>query len=96
MYEICNVMRRFTFRSPTFDGTVAHRVAVGGRGKIVIFCTLSFVKHYRSSQIEEQDEILRTRLHISYIDHFVVPQIFKCLIGAKDVETCLFDYYIVS
>ena len=39
-----------------------------------------------ASKIREQDEILRKKLHISYIDQFVVPPIFNYLIGAKNVE----------
>ena len=45
--------------------------------------------------IGEQDEILLKKLHISYVDQFVVPPIFKYLIGVKDVEiriACIFDW----
>ena len=48
-----------------------------------------------ASIIGEQDEILLKKLHISYVDQFVVPPIFKYLIGAKDVEirpACIFDW----
>ena len=38
------------------------------------------------SQTGEQNEILRKKLHISYVDQFVVPPIFNYLIGAKDVD----------
>ena len=86
-------MRRFTSRFPSFDATVAHRVAVKKRRKNAMSCTLSFATQQISlvSQIGERDEILRTKLYISYIDQFVVSQIFKYLIGAKDVETYTFD-----
>ena len=37
-------------------------------------------------QIGDREANLRIELHISYTDQFVVPPIFKYLIGAKDVE----------
>ena len=85
--EICNSMRRFASRSPICDATVT-RVVVKNRRKNALFCTLSFATQQISlvSQIGERDEILRTKLHISYIDQFVVPGVFKYLIGAKDEE----------
>ena len=45
------------------------------------FCTLSFVTQQISlvSQIGERDGILRTKLHISYTDQFLVPPILKYL-----------------
>ena len=39
-----------------------------------------------ASQIGDREVNLRIELHISYTDQFVVPPIFKYLIGAKDVE----------
>ena len=58
------------------------------RRKTAISCTVSFVRDATNivSQIGEQDEILRKKVHISYIDQFVVPPIFNYLIGAKNVE----------
>ena len=78
----------FAFRSPICDATVTRLVVVRDRRKNAHFCTLSFATQQISlvSQIGERDEILRTKLHISHIDQFVVPQIFKHLIGAKDEE----------
>ena len=38
------------------------------------------------SQTGERYKVLHKKLHISYIDQFVVPPIFNYLIGAKDVE----------
>ena len=88
VYEICNSMGRFASRSPICDATITHCVVVKNRRKNAHFCTLSFTTQQISlvSQIGERDEILRTKLHISYIDQFVVPQIFKYLIGVKDEE----------
>ena len=37
-------------------------------------------------KIADWDKILRQKLHISYICQFMLPQIFKYLIEAKDVE----------
>ena len=88
VYEICNPMRRFASQSPICDATVTRRVVVKNRRKNAHFCMLSFATQQISlvSQIGERDEILRTKLHISCIDQFVVPQIFKYLIGVKDEE----------
>ena len=55
------------------------------RQKNAIFYIFSFATQQISfiPQIEEQGEILIKKLHISYIDQFVVPPIFSYLIGAK-------------
>ena len=86
--------------SPSFRlcATITHRVVVKNQQKKAIFCTFPFATQQISlvSQIRGQDEILRRKLHISYIDQFVVPPIFKYLIGANDVEIRLgrtFDWH---
>ena len=94
MYEICYFMRRFTSRSPIAGVTVSHRIAVKNLRKNAIFCTFSFATQRISlvSQFGERDEILGKKMHISYTDQFVVPPIFKYLVGAKNVEirlTCI-------
>ena len=85
VYEICYFMRRFTSRSPILRVTVPHRVAVKNLRKNAIFCTFSFATQRTPpiSQFGERDEILRKKMHISYTDQFVVPPIFKYLVGAK-------------
>ena len=47
-----------------------------------------------TSGIGDQEVNLRIKWHISYIDEYVVPLIFKYLIAAKNVEirlACTFD-----
>ena len=88
MYEICNFMRGFTSRSFIFDATVTLRVAMKNGRNPAIICMFLFTTQRISliSEIAEQDEILCKKLHISYIDQFVVPPLFNGLIRAKDVD----------
>ena len=48
------------------------------------------------SKIGDGELNLGRKLRVSYIDQLVLPQIFKYLIGAKDVEVrlaCRFDWH---
>ena len=43
-----------------------------------------------ASKIGDREVGLCMGLHVSYIDRFVVPPVFRYLIGAEDVEICTF------
>ena len=48
------------------------------------------------SKIGDEEVNLGRKLRVSYIGQLVVPQIFKYLIGVKDVEVrlaCRFDWH---
>ena len=72
-------MRGFTSLSSIFDATVPHHVALKSQRKNANFCTFLFAgqRILLVSQIGEWEEILRKKLHISYIGYFVVPPIFN-------------------
>ena len=88
MYEICNFVRRISSRSPIWDTSDICCVANESVQKCAFFRrSLTTTRRVTvASQIGDREANLRIELHISYTDQFVVPPIFKYLIGAKDVE----------
>src|SRR5436853_7655091 len=72
MNEICNLTRRSTSRSPIIDTTITHRAAVKNWRKNAIFARFRSRREeyhlYRKSENGKRDEILRKKLHISYLD----------------------------
>ena len=88
MYEICNFVRRISSRSPIWDTSDICCVANESVQKAHFFADSS--QRHENSCIANRrsggESTHRIAYFISYTDQFVVPPIFKYLIGAKDVE----------
>ena len=89
MYEICYFLRRIPSHLPIRDTSDIRCVAYENV-KIIVVVRPMFTATRKvtiTSKIRDYEVNLRIKLHISYIDQVVVPGIFSCLIGAKNVDS---------
>ena len=98
MYEIYSFMRRISSCSLICDISDIYFV-VNENGQKTTFLSWFFTATWWATvalKIWHWEVNLRSKLHFSCIDWFVVPPIFKYLIGAKDAEirlSCTFTWY---
>ena len=88
MYEMCNFLGRSSSRYLICDTSDICYVTNKNVQIIAFFRRFFTVTRCVTvaSKIGDRDEILRKKLHISYIDQFMLPSIFIYLFGAKDAE----------